>query len=162
MSLEKIIKINRQRIGLDTANDAFDEQFSLSSGAASKLVIYGRMRPGGPDEHHLAELNGTWSDATFPGYIQSLDACTIETCPWLAWAPTGTWNEGFVFLADALKDHCPVLDAKEGIDLARLLTPVRSSTGDSVANIYVSRDASTAQLHMLDGMNVHDDVDFRT
>ena len=120
------------------------------------------MRPGGPDEHHLAALNGTWSDATFPGYIQSLDACTIETCPWLAWAPTGTWNEGFVFLADALKDHCPVLDAKEGIDLARLLTPVRSSTGDSVANIYVSRDASTAQLHMLDGMNVHDDVDFRT
>ncbi len=162
MSLDKIIKINRQRVGLDNANDKLDQQFSLSSGAITKLVIYGRMRPGGPDEHHLIDLGGTWSDATFPGYIQSEDDCSIDFCPRLAWTPTGTWNEGFVFQADALKDHWSVLDAKEGADHARLLTPVQSSMGDYVANIYVSRDASIAQLHMLDGMNVHDDVDFRT
>jgi len=115
MSLEKIIKINRQRVGLDAAHNAFDEQFSLSSGAASKLVIYGRMRPGGPDEHHLTALNGTWSDATFPSYIQSEDACTIETCPGLAWTPTGTWNEGFVFLANASKITGPFSMQRRGL-----------------------------------------------
>ncbi len=161
MSLDKIIKINRQRVGLDPADDKLDQQFSSSSGASTRLVVYGRMRPGGLDEHYLKDLVGTWRDVTFPGYIQTADACAIDFCPGLAWTPTGTWNDGFELVADALKDHWPILDAKEGADHARLLTPVRSNSGDSVANIYVSRDASIAQLHMLDGMNVHDDADFR-
>jgi len=161
MSLKNIIKINRQRVGLDTADDKLDQEFSTSSGAATRLVVYGRMRPGGPDEHFLKDFGGTWRDVTFPGYIQSADACAIDFCPGLAWTPTGTWNDGFELRSDTLQDHWSALDAKEGADHARLLTPVRSSSGDSVANIYVSRDASIAQLHMLDGMNVHDDVDFR-
>lgn len=161
MSLDKIIRINRQRVGLEATDDKLDQQFSSSSGASTRLVAYGRMRPGGPDEHYLKDLDGTWCDVTFPGYIQSTGVCTIDSCPGLAWTPTGTWNDGFELVADALRDHWTILDAKEGADYARLLTPVRSRSGDSVANIYVSRDASIAQLHMLDGMNVHDDVDFR-
>ena len=161
MSLDKIIKINRQRVGLDAADPKFDQQFSESSGAISRLLVYGRMRPGGPEEHHLTALNGTWHDATFPGYIQNEGACSLDTCPGLAWTPTGTWNEGFVFETERLKDHWSQLDSTEGAELVRLLTPIRAEAGDFVANIYVSKDASIAQLHMLDGMNVHDDVDFR-
>lgn len=162
MSLDKIIKINRQRVGLDKADADFDRQFSTSSGAESRLLVYGRMRPGGPDEHHLTPLDGAWREASFPGYIQNESACTLDVCPGLAWTPTGTWNEGFIFETERLKDHWSVLDAKEGEDFSRLLTPLRTDAGDLVANIYVSKDASIAQLHMLDGMNVHDDVDFRS
>jgi len=159
-ALAHIIDINRRRIGLDTADTEADRRFSAASGAETQLCIYGRMRPGGPDAHVLEPLGGTWAEATFPGYLQG-GACTLDECPGLAWSPDGEWNDGFILTTDKLATFWEYLDAKEGENLTRLLTPVHSGEQYLVANIYVSRDASEAQLLMLDGMNVHDDVDFR-
>jgi len=158
--LAKIIDINRRRIGIDAPDAGADRRFSAKSGADTQLCIYGRMRPGGPDAHVLEPFGGTWSNGTFPGYIQG-DTCTLEDCPGLAWSPNTEWNDGFILTSDKLAASWAHLDAKEGSNYARLLTPVRRGENDLVANIYVSRDASEAQLLMLDGMNVHDDVDFR-
>ncbi len=161
MSLDQIIKINRQRTGLDAPDGTLDHDFSAACGAGSRLCVYGRMRPGGPNEHHLTALGGNWIDAQFPGHLQNGAACTLDQCPGLVWTPGGTWNEGFIFTTPSLNDAWTMLDANEGDALVRLLTPVRTKDGEIIANIYASRDASKAQLLMLDGMNVHDDVDFR-
>lgn len=160
-NLVRIIELNRRRIGLDPADDTEDHRFSETTGAVRHLCIYGRMRPGGPDAHVLEPLGGTWSECEFPGHLQSDGQCSLDQCPGLAWAPTREWNAGFLLTSDRLAGTWAELDAKEGAEYARLLIPVRIGDGETVANIYVSRGASEAQLLMLDGMNVHDDVDFR-
>ena len=164
IDLSQIIAVNRGRLGLDPIDTARDQKFSLQSGASHRLCVYGLMGPDGPDAHVLKPYGGTWADVTFPGYIQNAGACLINgECPGLAWTPTGEQNSGHVLDAAALADAWLTLDAHEGNDLVRLLTPVQMSAGGAsfAANIYASRDASRAQLLMLDGMNVHDDADFR-
>ncbi|WNJ98481.1 hypothetical protein L2D14_11440 [Thalassospiraceae bacterium LMO-JJ14] len=160
-TLEHIIEINRGRIGLDPADVAEDRRFSTASGADTRLCVYGRMRPDGPDAHALEPLAGTWSECSFPGYLQAGAQCTLDDCPGLAWTLSQAWNDGCLLTSGSLETAWDVLDAKEGGDYARLLTPVRIGGAESIANIYVSRDATEAQLLMLDGMNVHDDVDFK-
>ncbi len=157
-TLNKILAINRRRLGLDSEDLQADQQFSDATGAGHRLCVYGRMRPGGPDAHHLEVLGGEWSGGTFPGYLQSEGVCTLDQCPGLAWSPSTPMNAGFIFSTTVLENVWPSLDAKEGSDYARILTPVQGADGEVVANIYVSRDATLTQLIMLDGMNVHDDV----
>lgn len=156
--IQKIVAINRVRLGLDTSVDVRDQLFSKTSGAAARLCVYGRMRPGGPDHAHLAPLGGEWTNVQYPGHLQG-DTCTLDECPGFAWTPKGTWNDGVMLTATALGEHWQKLDDQEGREYVRLLTPVRHGDETHVANIYASRDASAAQLLMLDGMNVHDDVD---
>lgn len=158
----KIIEINRRRIGLDPADPEADQEFSITSGAATRLCVYGRMRPGGPDAHVLEALGGEWDSCSYPGHLQNGAQCSLDECPGLGWTMTREWNEGGCLLtSDALGEYWERLDAKEGENYARLLTPVGVDGGEVIANIYVSRNASEAQLMMLDGMNVHDEVDFR-
>lgn len=161
-NVSKIITINRRRIGLDPADLEADQLFSNTSGAATRLCVYGRMRPGGPDAHVLEPIGGEWITCSYPGHLQTGAQCSLDECPGLSWSITREWNDGgYLLIADALADNWYRLDAKEGENLVRLLTPVRTHDSEFVANIYVSRNASEAQLLMLDGMNVHDEVDFR-
>ncbi|MBO6948346.1 MAG: hypothetical protein JJ855_10265 [Rhodospirillales bacterium] len=148
MSLDRIIEINRRRVGLDPADEDGDRRFSHETGALERLCIYGRMRPGGPDNHRLTQFGGEWMEGTFPGTLQG-DLCTLDECPGLAWMPTKTWNAGFVLTSNLLRDAWPELDAKEGENYARLLTPVRVGDTDIVANIYTSRSASLQAIAAL-------------
>lgn len=157
--LHKIIAINRRRLGLDPEDRLADQSFSMATGAGHRLCVYGRMRPEGPDAHYLENLGGEWSEGTFPGHLQSEGVCTVDQCPGLAWSPSAPLNAGFIFNAKLLENTWSSLDAKEGSDYARILTPVHGPDGVIVANIYVSRDATLTQMIMLDGMNVHDDVE---
>lgn len=157
--LKTIIAINRQRLRLDSKAPVSDAQFSAETGAVQRLCVYGRMRPGGPDAHRLADLGGTWQEGAFAGYLQSGGVCSLDQCPGLAWSPTAPWNTGFILTSDALQEFWSHLDDSEGTDYARLLTQIRANGTEFIANIYTSRDASLAQILMLDGMNVHDDVD---
>lgn len=148
MPLTKIIDINRRRVGLDTADEDADLHFCQETGALERLCIYGRMRPGGPDAHRLTPYGGEWVEGTFPGELQG-EMCTLDDCPGLAWAPTQIWNAGFVLTSNLLRDAWVELDAKEGDNYARLLTPVRVNGTDIVANIYTSRSASLQALAAL-------------
>lgn len=158
---DKILQINRRRMGLDAPDITADAAFSAASGADKRLCVYGRMRPGGPDAHVLEPFGGVWSNGEFPGYLQTEGVCTMDQCPGLAWAPDGPANLGHILTSEKLSASWASIDSSEGGDYVRLLTPVRTKTGDIVANVYVSGDASRAQLLMADGMNVHDDVDLR-
>lgn len=148
MSLDRIIEINRRRVGLDVPDEDADQRFSDETGALDRLCIYGRMRPGGPDNYRLTPFGGEWTEGTFPGELQG-EMCTLDECPGLAWIPTKTWNAGFVLTSDLLRDAWAELDAKEGGNYARLLTPVRVDGADVVANIYTSRSASLQAIAAL-------------
>lgn len=158
-NLNPVIAINRRRLGLDPEAPDVDVQFSAETGADQRICVYGRMRPEGPDAHRLNVLGGIWSEGDFAGYLQSEGVCTPDQCPGLAWSPTAPWNRGFIFSSAALLKFWPQLDASEGDDYARLLTPVRTNGTITIANIYTSRDATLAQMLMHDGMNVHHDAD---
>lgn len=155
--LDTIIAINRARAGLDAPDPILERSFDFKTGANRRLCIYGRMRPGGPDHHLLAPLGGSWTVGQFQGYMQS-GVCDIETCPGLVWAPNGEQNTGAVLTSGILPDMWPTLDAHEAPALIRFLINVQTDEGEIIANIFVSADASRAQLMMLDGMNVHDDI----
>lgn len=156
----KIIAINRQRLGLESDDHIDDALFSSQCGAAETLCVYGRMRPGGPDHDVLSQFDGDWEACKLNGILRDPNAC-IESgeCPGLIWNPTADRQDGFLFTSAKLTEFWPTLDVHEGSDYVRLLTEIQTDAGPRVANVYVAADASRAQIMLLDGYNVHDDVD---
>lgn len=101
---------------------------------ASRLVVYGTLRPGGPNHHLVADL-GTWEPATLQGTLGS-------------WSGYPTFQPGPAgrVPADLLTDpqlpqHHARLDAFEGAAYRRELVVVQAETGAVVAQCYVDASA---------------------
>ncbi len=157
---QKILDINRGRLGLSNKNNVDDTAFSEATGATRHLCVYGRMRPGGPDHHVLSAYGGIWQACQVTGYMQRPGACVEDgECPGLAWTPAGDLHQASLLASAALRYAWSILDAHEGAAYARLLTTVQTPDGPAVANVYAAADASRTQILLLDGMNVHDDRD---
>lgn len=157
VDLNRIVSINRQRIGLEGHDKAADDKFSEACGAKGRLCVYGTLRPGEENFHLMAPLGGEWQDVTYPGYFSAPD--DSYDYPRIAWTPQGDTNDGKLITSSKLASEWASFDEFEGDDYCRLLTPVQSSNGPMVANIYAFVDSTRTQLLMLDGMNVHDDRD---
>lgn len=155
--LDKIIAINRQRLGLDEHDKANDIKFTESCGAAIRLCVYGTLRPGEENFHLMEPLNGEWEDVTYPGYYTPPD--DSYDYPRIAWTPEGDENPGKLITSPGLSSKWPNFDAFEGDDYCRILTPVESKNGPVISNIYAFVATTRTQLMMMDGMNVHDDRD---
>lgn len=155
--LEKIVAINRQRIGLDPLDVEADQAFSTNMGAHERLCVYGTLRTGEENHHLMEPLNGQWHDVTYPGYFSAPD--DSYDYPRIAWTPAGDINPGELVISDKLPRHWAALDDFEGEDYCRLLTIVQASSGPMIANIYGFISSTRTHLLMMDGMNVHDDKD---
>lgn len=155
--LDKIIAINRQRIGLDPHDASVDTAFSTSMGAHERLCVYGTLRPGEENHHLMKPLKGQWDDVTYRGYFSPPDES--YEYPRIAWAPHGEENPANLMISSQLPSHWAELDAFEGDDYCRLLTIVKGGSGLMIANIYGFIDSTRTHLLMMDGMNVHDDRD---
>ena len=155
--LDKIIAINRQRIGLDPHDLTADQAFSKITGAHGRLCVYGTLRPDEENHHLLEPIEGQWDDVTYRGYFSPPDQS--YGYPRIAWTPHGDENHGDLVTSTKLPSHWAALDEFEGEDYCRLLTIVQSKTGPLVANIYGFIDSTRTHLLMMDGMNVHDDRD---
>lgn len=155
--LDKIIAINRQRIGLDPHDPSSDQAFSVSTGAHKQLCVYGTLCPGQENHYLMEPLEGQWDDATYCGYFSPPDQS--YGYPRVAWTPHGDENLGNLVTSSKLPAHWAVLDEFEGEDYCRLLTLVQTKAGTFVANIYGFIDSTRTHLLMMDGMNVHDDRD---
>lgn len=151
--MDALTAINRRRIGIDPADAEADIRFSEKHGATTRLCVYGRMLPDGPDAHVLGHLGGVWSSAIFRGFLK-----TTETSgPRYVWAPDGDALDGQVLTASLLGDAWRTLDLRAGNDGVRLLCEVETRSGPMIANIYANRAASRARILTLDNMNVHQD-----
>jgi gamma-glutamylcyclotransferase (GGCT)/AIG2-like uncharacterized protein YtfP len=123
-----------------------DDQRRLGGGdhantALHRLATYGSLAPGRPNQHQLDGLEGRW----FAGYVNGM----LVHAGWgaglgypaLVLDPDGSDIKVDVFESVDLPAHWERLDAFEGAGYQRVVTFVRTSTGDVEASIYVLVEA---------------------
>ena len=102
-----------------------------------RLATYGSLAPGHVNHRHVAELRGRW----FPGQVRG----RLVASGWgaalgylaLVLDAEGSGIDVQVLESDDLPAHWSRLDDFEGPGYERVLTTVRTATGDVDAYIYV-------------------------
>ena len=101
-----------------------------------RLFVYGTLAPGKPNAHVLADVPGRWEPATVRGRMVQAGWGAATGYPAIVPAEDGIEVPGFVFTSPELAAHWPRLDAFEGEDYRRVLTPARLADG-TVVDAYV-------------------------
>ena len=106
-----------------------------------RLFVYGTLVPGGPNEHVLSEIGGSWEAATATGILRQEGWGAAMGYPGIVLDAQGYEIQGFLFSSDKLSDHWPRLDAFEGPAYERVRTTVKRQDNETVdAFIYALRE----------------------
>ena len=106
-----------------------------------RLFVYGTLQPGGPNEHILTAIGGTWIPATIKGNLVESGWGASFGYPGLVLDMEGNDIQGYVFAAKDLSRQWSDLDAFEGEGYERILAPVTLMSGECIqAYVYVLRD----------------------
>ena len=106
------------------------------------LFVYGTLAPGGPNEHVLNAIGGTWQASTVNGYLKSGGWGAKMGYPGLVLDNTGGEVEGYLFCSEALENHWNELDEFEGEEYQRILTSVKTENNlELEAYVYILRDS---------------------
>ena len=109
-----------------------------SNAADTRLASYGTLAPGRENHEQLAGLAGRWCTGTVRGWLNPGGWAATMGYPGLLLDPAGPLVEVQLFESPDLPAHWARLDAFEGADYQRVLTPVRMADGSDVdAWIYV-------------------------
>ena len=109
--------------------------------AADKLFVYGSLQPGGPNEHVLDAIGGTFEPASVRGRLLEAGWGASLGYPGLVLDQDGPRIEGYLFTAATLDQHWPALDDFEGEAYERVSTPVTLADGTTTeASLYVLRE----------------------
>ena len=90
-----------------------------------RLFVYGTLVPGGPNEHVLSEIGGTWEAGTVTGILHEDGWGAAMGYPGIVLDEHGNEVQGFLFSSEKLSDHWARLDAFEGEAYRRVLTVVK-------------------------------------
>lgn len=101
-----------------------------------RLFVYGTLGPGRPNEHVMLNIGGTWQPASLKGRLTQAGWGAEMGFPGLVIADDGDVIEGFVFSSENFPAHWVDLDAFEGAEYQRVLTPVTLADG-AVIDAYV-------------------------
>ncbi len=101
-----------------------------------KLFVYGTLGPGGPNEHILAGVGGSWLQATVTGTLQQKGWGAEMGYPGIVLSKEGDEVEGFLFTSENLTSNWLELDEFEGEAYERVLTKVKLSD-ESFVDAYV-------------------------
>lgn len=102
--------------------------------------MYGTLQPGGPNEHVLGAIAGTWTPATIKGRLVQAGWGATMGYAGLVIDPTGDEISGDVFAAATLAQQWPRLDAFEGAEYERVTEIAKLASGDPVeTHVYVLR-----------------------
>jgi gamma-glutamylcyclotransferase (GGCT)/AIG2-like uncharacterized protein YtfP len=107
--------------------------------ALSRLATYGTLAPGRPNHHHLDGLDGRWLVGHVHGTLVDAGWGASLGYPALILDPDGSAIDVQVFESVDLTAHWSRLDEFEGPGYQRVVTTVRTPTGDVKASIYVLR-----------------------
>jgi gamma-glutamylcyclotransferase (GGCT)/AIG2-like uncharacterized protein YtfP len=102
-----------------------------------RLARYGTLSPGRPNHHQLDDLEGRWFVGHVNGMLLDAGWGAGLGYPALVLDPDGSEISVDVFESVDLPAHWARLDAFEGPGYRRVVTTVRTSTGDVEASIYV-------------------------
>ena len=109
--------------------------------ALHRLATYGTLAPGRPNQHQLDGLVGRWFAGHVNGMLVHAGWGAGLGYPALVLDPDGSDIRVDVFESVDLPAHWERLDAFEGPGYQRVVTLVRTSTGDVDASIYVLMEA---------------------
>jgi gamma-glutamylcyclotransferase (GGCT)/AIG2-like uncharacterized protein YtfP len=105
--------------------------------AFHRLATYGTLAPGRPNHHQLDGLEGRWLAGHVNGRLVDAGWGAGLGYPALVLDPDGSAIRIDVFESVDLPAHWARLDAFEGPGYQRVVTTVRTTTGDVDASIYV-------------------------
>ncbi len=92
-----------------------------------RLFVYGTLGPGRPNEHILADIGGTWNNASLKGNLHQKGWGAEMGFPGITLDDKGSIVEGFVFTSENLANHWQHLDEFEGEAYQRTLTKVKTN-----------------------------------
>ena len=102
-----------------------------------RLFVYGTLAPGRPNEHVLAEIDGSWEAATVTGTLRQEGWGAEMGYPGIDLDETAGEIQGFLFSSEKLSDYWAKLDEFEGAAYERVLTRVKLADNRTVdAYIY--------------------------
>ncbi|GAB94852.1 gamma-glutamylcyclotransferase (GGCT)/AIG2-like uncharacterized protein YtfP [Kineosphaera limosa] len=123
----------------------------MSDSAAQRLAVYGTLAPGGPNEHHLAGMAGSWTPGSVRGHLYPDGWGAALGYPGIVLDPHGPAVPVQVFDSPDLPDHWERLDTFEGPGYRRV--PVQVTTGpggDASAEVSSETDGGlTAMIYAL-------------
>ena len=90
-----------------------------------RLFVYGSLAPGGPNEHFLSEVAGTWEEASVTGTLLAEGWGATIGYPAIVLSEVGERVDGFLFTSTELPDHWARLDEFEGEAYERVLAVVK-------------------------------------
>ena len=96
------------------------------------LFVYGTLKPGGPNEHILAKLKGTWQPATVVGTLRDEGWGSEFGSPGIDLEEPNETVEGFLFQSSDLGENWAMLDEFEGTEYRRVLWDVTKDDGETV------------------------------
>jgi gamma-glutamylcyclotransferase (GGCT)/AIG2-like uncharacterized protein YtfP len=102
----------------------------------NRLVVYGTLAPGRENYDQLSALKGTWSPGTVTGKLIATGWAATMGYPALFLDPQGETIEVQIFESAELPEHWQRLDEFEGPGYRRVITQVKTSTGNIPAWIY--------------------------
>ncbi len=71
----------------------------------ANLFVYGTLIPGGPNEHVLSAIGGTWEPATVTGYLKEHGWGAKMGYPVIVLDEAGQDINGFIFSSNNLDKH---------------------------------------------------------
>jgi gamma-glutamylcyclotransferase (GGCT)/AIG2-like uncharacterized protein YtfP len=105
-----------------------------------RLAVYGTLAPGRVNHHMVAPLGGAWSEGVVEGELVESGWGAPLGYRALRLRAGGPRVAVHLLTAPALREAWPRLDAFEGSEYRRTLTPVWSADGErrllAVANVY--------------------------
>lgn len=109
----------------------------LDSGVMARLATYGTLRPGHPNHHHLALVEGAWIPGTVRGHLTEGGWGSALGYPAIVLDANGPRVAVDVLDSADLDSHWPRLDDFEGSAYERVRTEVMTAHGPLEAWIYV-------------------------
>lgn len=105
--------------------------------ASYRLIAYGTLAPGRPNNYQLATLEGRWIPGVVRGDLVSAGWGDELGYPALVLMPDGSPLDVQVFESKDLPAHWERLDEFEGPGYRRVITAVETDSGPMHASIYV-------------------------
>lgn len=102
----------------------------------NSLAVYGSLQPGGPNEHVLAPLGGTWTDGFVRGTLEQRGWGAKVGFPGIRLSENGEEISVKLFRSPKLEAFWPELDSFEGDEYVRRTCEVFTDQGSARACIY--------------------------
>lgn len=109
-----------------------------------RLFVYGSLQPGGPNEHVLAGIGGSWERAVIKGRLVQQGWGAGMGFPGLVVDDHAEEIMGHVFQSSDLRRHWKFLDDFEGEEYERIVWSVGLLNGEQLqAHVYVLRTSAS-------------------